>query len=289
MRRLTRHIREHGAATAGAVHIGAHRRRLQHGEGDHTRARSCSISTACCRSAAARRISTARFDLTERVAPELKRWRRPARRDYERFLVASALARAEGRDGRAAGEPRGAALRPVARRLDPPLARVSSTAGCAGSSRLPERRARWRSPTCRTRRSTGISPRTRRAGSARAGPTAACASSRRSTTCCSAGGAWASCSTSPTSSRPTRRPSTAASISPCRSCMATTSPASSTPAAPTGRGTSVVSSLRRAVPADALRPAIHRLARMAGARAVTVSAAAPRGLARALRGKLPPD
>jgi uncharacterized protein YcaQ len=91
MRRLTRHIRAHGPATPGQFvseripggfnTVKATTRALDQLLAD----RVVQISG---RTANFHRI----FDLTERVAPELVRWRRPARRDYERFLVATALA-----------------------------------------------------------------------------------------------------------------------------------------------------------------------------------------------------
>jgi hypothetical protein len=90
MRRLTRHIRANGPVSVGELAserivggfntVKATTRALEILQFD----RVLQISG---RTANFHRV----FDLTERVAPELARWHRPLKADYERFLLASAL------------------------------------------------------------------------------------------------------------------------------------------------------------------------------------------------------
>lgn len=90
MRKLVRHIRDHGAVSVGELSserivggfntVKATTRALELLQFDR-------VLQVSGRTAHFHRI----FDLTERVAPELVRWRRPSRAAYERFLLASAL------------------------------------------------------------------------------------------------------------------------------------------------------------------------------------------------------
>jgi uncharacterized protein YcaQ len=90
MRKLTRHIRAHGAVTPAQFTS----ERIVGGFNTvkaTTRALDLLYFDRVLQISGRTPHFHRRFDLTGRVAPELTRWRRPARRDYERFLVASAL------------------------------------------------------------------------------------------------------------------------------------------------------------------------------------------------------
>ncbi len=90
MRRLARHIREHGAVTAAQFSS----ERIPGGFNTvkaTTRALDLLYVDRVLQISGRTPYFHRRFDLTERVAPELRRWRRPPARAYERFLVSSAL------------------------------------------------------------------------------------------------------------------------------------------------------------------------------------------------------
>ncbi|MBX6320700.1 MAG: winged helix DNA-binding domain-containing protein [Rhodospirillaceae bacterium] len=283
MRRLTRHIRDHGPVTAGQFTS----ERIPGGF-NTVKATTRALDLLCFDRVLQVSGRTPhfhrRFDLTERVAPELKAWRRPPARDYERFLVASALgvlkaATAEQIAARVAlhyGQWRGVSIRHwrgvVERWLrrdltpaGPPRAvRVDDLPGAPVYWHLAEDAAGWESAARGDGGALRIVP-----------PLDNLLFSRRRL----------------------------AELFDLAYKFEAYTPAAARRfyfAMPIVHGDAVAGlidarrrdgvwdvaglELRRAVPAEALRRAVHRLAGLAGAERVTVSAPAPRALARALRG-----
>jgi uncharacterized protein len=282
MRKLTRHIREHGAVTPSQFTS----ERIVGGFNTikaTTRALDILYFDRVLQISGRTPHFHRRFDLTERVAPELTRWRRPTTADYERFLVASALgvlktATAEQLASRVRihyGEWRGVSIRHWRTVVDRWLKRELTPGGAPRAVQvtdLPGTPVYWHLAEDDIGWERAANP----AGAMRIIPPLdnLLFSRRRLSELFDL--AFKFEAYTPAVDRrfyfamPLVHGDDIAGLIDVRRANGTWDV----------RGLD----LRRQVPPDALRQGIHRMARMAGAETVTVSAKAPRGVARALRG-----